>query len=376
MVDNRRVLRDLLNEERVRLQPGEFLDSTPAPFATRLDFSRVEGMLLGLAVGDALGNTTEGYSPKERRSRFGEIRDYLPNPRTGGTCVGLPSDDTQLAFWTLEQLLADGGLVPEHLARRFCRGKIIGIGATVSQFVRRYRDQQMPWYEAGLPSAGNGALMRIAPILIPHLKAPSAALWADSVLASMITHNDPGSTASCVAFVNVLWQALGLAGPPSEGWWLETFCKVASDLEGETAYSPRSTQTPIPHEGPIWAYAERVVSQALREEKSVLEACESWQSGAYLLETVPSVLYVLETCGGNAVEAVVRAVNDTRDNDTIAAIVGAAVGALHGKDAFSEQWLGRLVGYTTYEDEGRVFELIEEARNMFERESMDTNMRR
>ena len=36
-------------------------------------------------------------------------------------------------------------------------------------------------------------------------------------------------------------------------------------------------------------------------------------------------------------EAIVRAVNDTRDNDTIAAIVGAAVGALHGKSALPDR---------------------------------------
>lgn len=35
----------------------------------------------------------------------------------------------------------------------------------------------------------------------------------------------------------------------------------------------------------------------------------------------------------NAEEAIIQTVNDTHDNDTIAAIVGAAVGALHGEGA-------------------------------------------
>jgi ADP-ribosylglycohydrolase len=47
---------------------------------------------------------------------------------------------------------------------------------------------------------------------------------------------------------------------------------------------------------------------------------------------VPSVLHILAMHGDDAEEAIVRAVNDTRDNDTTAAIVGAAVGALHGRD--------------------------------------------
>jgi len=60
----------------------------------------------------------------------------------------------------------------------------------------------------------------------------------------------------------------------------------------------------------------------------------------------------------------VRAVNDTRDNDTIAAIIGAAVGALHGREALPSRWIENLPGRITYVgQDGRVFELIEEARN-------------
>ena len=55
-------------------------------------------------------------------------------------------------------------------------------------------------------------------------------------------------------------------------------------------------------------------------------------------------------------------VNDTRDNDTIAAIVGAAVGALHGREALPDRWVDKLTGRTTDSDDGRVFELIEKAR--------------
>jgi len=62
-------------------------------------------MLLGLAVGDALGNGLEGIRPEWRRSLYGEIRSYLPSLSAGNRGVGMPSDETQLAFWTLESLL-------------------------------------------------------------------------------------------------------------------------------------------------------------------------------------------------------------------------------------------------------------------------------
>ena len=81
---------------------------------------RIRGMMLGLAIGDALGNTSEGMNPDERRRRHGEIRDYLPNAYADGRHVGLPSDDTQLAFWTLEHLLEnEGHFTPEMLAQKF-----------------------------------------------------------------------------------------------------------------------------------------------------------------------------------------------------------------------------------------------------------------
>jgi ADP-ribosyl-[dinitrogen reductase] hydrolase len=58
-------------------------------------------------------------------------------------------------------------------------------------------------------------------------------------------------------------------------------------------------------------------------------------------------------------------VNDTHDNDTIAAIVGAAVGALHGKDALPKRWIEKLSGRTHESDDGKIFELIEQAKQIF-----------
>ena len=74
------------------IRRSAMLHVAPPPLPHDFDFGRVEGMMLTLAVGDSLGNTTEGMFPAERRRRYGEITDYLPNPYGG--IRGVPSDDT------------------------------------------------------------------------------------------------------------------------------------------------------------------------------------------------------------------------------------------------------------------------------------------
>lgn len=362
---NTTLLERFLEEGTIAVQRSALFEEAPPALIRSQIGDRVEGMLLGLAIGDALGNTSEGLTPQMRAMSHGEIRSYLPNRRARGREVGLPSDDTQLAFWTIEQLLEDDGLVPENLATRFSTEAIVGIGGTVGDFVHRFRDLEQPWYEAGPRSAGNGALMRIAPILLPHLREPSPALWADTALAAMVTHNDPASTAACLALVRTLWSLLGMSSPPEPEWWIESYGETMRELEGDTEYRPRTLRGF--YEGPVWEFALSEAAGALREERSVGDACEEWLSGAYLLETVPSVLYILARCAHDPEEAIVRAVNDTIDNDTIAAVVGASVGALHGRAALPERWIDGLLGRTRERDDGRVFELIEQVQERWVR---------
>jgi ADP-ribosylglycohydrolase len=71
--------------------------------------------------------------------------------------------------------------------------------------------------------------------------------------------------------------------------------------------------------------------------------------------------------GSDPQEAILQAVNYTKDNDTIAAIVGTAMGALYGRSAFRESWLHGLLGRTRENDNGTIFQLIEETRLFYER---------
>lgn len=197
MIDNTDLLRDLLFQGKIRLQDSEILYQPPLPLPESFRFEKVEGMLLGLAIGDALGATSEGKQPAERHDLYGEIRDYIPGRRSNFKAIGVATDDTQLSFWTLEQLIDDSGLNPDNLARKFCKDHIIGIGGTVKGFIKNYKDRHLPWYDAGLDSLGNGALMRIAPVVLPYLHSPGSSLYADAALDTMITHNAFANNASC-----------------------------------------------------------------------------------------------------------------------------------------------------------------------------------
>jgi ADP-ribosyl-[dinitrogen reductase] hydrolase len=341
MIDNTDSLKRLLVQRKIRLQDNEILHNYPPPLPKTFLFDKVEGMLLGLAIGDALGATSEGMEPAERHHHCGEIRSYFPGKHSNFRAVGVATDDTQLSFWTLEQLLDDGGLEPDNLARKFCKYRIRGIGNTTKQFIANYKDNHIPWYESGIDSLGNGALMRIAPVVLPYLRHPHPSLWADAALDTMITHNAFANTATCVSFVSILWDLLSMTSVPEPDWWIKRFCSTARHLEGSTSYNP----TGVPHyKGMLSEFVAEKCQEALRKRLSVESACQSWGSGANLFETVPSVLYILANYAGNAEEAVIRAVNDTVDNDTIAAVVGAAVGALHGLAALPEQWVKNLDG--------------------------------
>lgn len=171
MKNNRETLEKLFENNQIDLLQSNLFLTTPDPLPDVFDFSRVEGMLLGLAIGDSLGRTTEGMLPENRKTSFGEIRDYLPSGYADGH-IGVPSDDTQLAFWTLEQMIKDSGFNPENVAKRFCQDTIFGIGSSVRRFLTNSKSGS-PWYQAGPKSAGNGALMRIAPMVIPYLKTPT-----------------------------------------------------------------------------------------------------------------------------------------------------------------------------------------------------------
>ena len=358
-ISNWTTLQSLAERGKLRCNlPGDAVRLAPA--MNRLPAAdRIEGMLLGIAIGDALGNTTEGMTPAERMRSCGEIRDYLANRYAGGRHAGTPTDDTQLSFWALESMLERGGVEPQDIADRFSQGTIYGIGGSVTTFLRAY-ESGAPWYEAGPDSAGNGALMRVAPFVLQAAATGGELLFGDIITGSAITHNDSASIASCAAFAVMLRDLLYASRPPAPSWWVDRFVEIAREVETDARYTPRGGAFGS-FSGRISQFVLQVVPPALADARPANVACDNWLSGAFLLETVPSVLYILARHAADPEEAIVRAVNDTKDNDTAAAIVGAAAGALHGASALPRRWLDGLTGRTGASDDGTVQRLARAA---------------
>lgn len=322
---------------------------------------RVRGMLLCVAIGDSLGNRTESMLPYEREAKHGRITGYLPSRYADGQPAGTPSDDTQLTFRAVEQLLADGALDPDELAFRIANDRIFGIGKATLDFCNALRTGA-PWYEATQYSAGNGALMRIAPNVLPYLRTGGTGIWTDTAISAAVTHNDPLAVASSVAWVALLWRLLNGDLPESAEEWLDTYLEVLRILDAGQQYESRVTSGPLQHwRGSLSQLLDTYVRDAIKRRTPARQAAQTWFSGAFLLETVPCVLHILAQHGHDPHEAMLVAVNDTRDNDTVAAIVGAAMGAAHGYGWLPEEWMQQLLGRVNGDDDGKVFTLIDAA---------------
>ena len=131
---------------------------------------RFRGCLLGLAAGDAVGTTVE-FKP---RGSFSPVTDMV-----GGGPFGLQAgqwtDDTSMALCLAMSLLERGEFDAADQMERYCRwmeqgylsstGECFDIGNTVSQALRQYRRSGKPFSGSTNPrSAGNGCLMRLAPV--------------------------------------------------------------------------------------------------------------------------------------------------------------------------------------------------------------------
>lgn len=275
---------------------------------------RALGALLGLAVGDALGTTLE----------FRSRDSYQPlTTIVGGGPFGLQAgewtDDTSMALALAASLIEKRGLDERDLMERFCawaergeyshNGRCFDIGNTVNGALRRFRRSGEPVAGSSDPqSAGNGSLMRLAPVAILYAFDDKARIDA-ARRQSRVTHAADEAIEACAAYADLVAEAI-------QGW------------SKAQVFTPRN------------GWAPEMVARAMRMEP-VGWARKQVRGSGYVIHSLEAALWAV----GNAQdfrEAVLLAANLGEDADTTAAIAGQLAGALWGASGIPEEWLNVL----------------------------------
>lgn len=190
--------------------PGLRPDGKPFPVHSVADPDRVRGALLGLAAGDALGTTLEFSTPS--CPRFPELARGPHRSIAGGgpfrVAAGQVTDDTQMAVCLTRSLMERGMLDVDDVAARYLewRRHAFDVGAQTSAALDAIARGAPPagagravWLARGRAPAGNGSLMRTAPIGLFFAGQPDDSIKA-SLAESAITHHDPRCRLACAGF--------------------------------------------------------------------------------------------------------------------------------------------------------------------------------
>jgi ADP-ribosylglycohydrolase len=114
------------------------------------DTNHAQGVLLGLACGDALGRPVEFRLPSGIEAEHGRVTEMLGNGAHRQP-AGTVTDDTEMALCIARSLVERGGFDPGDIADRFVGWYESGpfdIGNMTRQSIRRLRDGTS-WTAAG-----------------------------------------------------------------------------------------------------------------------------------------------------------------------------------------------------------------------------------
>jgi ADP-ribosyl-[dinitrogen reductase] hydrolase len=267
--------------------------------------NRSRAAFLGVAIGDALGATTEFMTPKEIRARHG-VHDQLVGGGWLRLKPGQVTDDTEMSL-CIARAVSDYGewdlrAVADALAG-WLRGRPTDVGATCRHGIRNYMLKGMLQMPPNEGDAGNGAVMRMAPVALLTL-GDGEALDRLATEQAHLTHNHPLSDAACRCIGRMVH--LGVAGAAKT--------RLHEEARGLVAQHPAFRFEP--YHGDATAYV------------------------VHTLQTVFHHFFASSTFE----ECLVRTVNQGGDADTTGAIAGMIAGAHYGCASIPGRWLGRLDG--------------------------------
>lgn len=265
--------------------------------------NRARAAFLGVALGDALGATTEFMTPGEIRSRY-KVHNTLRGGGWLGVKPGQVTDDTEMSLALARAIVDAGGWDVQKIAENFLawmRSCPIDIGSTVRKGIVNFRRTgavEMPVNEW---DAGNGALMRMVAVPLLTLGDPLQ-LQVCTLEQAHLTHNHPLSDAACRCVGQMVQAALLGA---------DRFALHTLTRELIAAY-------------PNFRFNHY-----------------RGRASGYVVDTLQTVFHYFFSTGSFE-ECLTGIVNQGGDADTTAAIGGMLAGAFYGVDALPRRWLGKL----------------------------------
>jgi ADP-ribosyl-[dinitrogen reductase] hydrolase len=267
--------------------------------------SRAQGCLLGQMAGDALGSLVEFQTPEQIREEYPEGVQQLIDGGTWDTIAGQPTDDTEMALMLARSLVQDGTYKADSaltVYKYWLDSNPFDIGGTISGALTGRLNHT---------SQANGALMRISPLgLFGAKHSPDqVADWAQQDAA--LTHPHPVCRQINALFAMAIARAI---------------------QTGESAQALYSNILK-------WAENMQVEPSIIKIMQKTLDAPpeDYIHHQGWVLIAFHNALYQLlhtEDLAAGVVDTVMRG----GDTDTNAAICGALLGAVYGRDAIPEQW--------------------------------------
>lgn len=282
-----------------------------------------QGALMGLATGDALGTTLEFQA----RDRSGKVTDMV-----GGGPFKLPpgawTDDTSMALCLAESLIACEEFDPADQMRRYCRwfrqghlsstGRCFDIGNTVRASLEKFEETDQAFAGSTAPrSAGNGSLMRLAPVALRYAASPRDAIEKAGE-SSRTTHGAREAVDACRYFAALLVGALQGASK--------------DDL-----LAPRfEPATRIWEDNPLAPTVARIADGSYHAKSRA-----KIKSGGYVIETLEAALWAFKN-SRTFEEGALLAVNLAGDADTTGAVFGQLAGAFYGVGEIPRRWVDKI----------------------------------
>jgi ADP-ribosyl-[dinitrogen reductase] hydrolase len=280
---------------------------------------RYRGSLLGLAAGDALGTTVEFKSP----GTFPPVSTI-----TGGGIFRLKAgewtDDTSMALCLAESLIARREMDLVDQLVRYCQwrekghlssnGRCFDIGNTVGQALDRFkRSGEGKSGPTDTSSAGNGSIMRLAPVPLAYYERPVDAIQKAGE-SSLSTHGTREAVDGCRYLAALIVGALG--GKSKETLLSDHFEPVPGIWQAE----------------PL---APRIADIASGSFKALNPPLI--QGSGYVVESLEAALWAFYH-GNDFREGALLAVNLGDDADTTGAVYGQLAGAFYGEGGIPEEW--------------------------------------